>query len=579
MSFFGLNIATQGLYSSRQSLNVTTHNIANAETDGYSRQRAMQSASRPMSFGGSIGMYGTGSEITGIKRMRDSYYDYKFWNSTSLKGEHEIKSSTMIEIEKMFLEPSDNGFVNTVNGFFDSLQDLSKYAGDDSYKAKVVGKATSLAAYYNTVSNNLSEHQRSLNEQVGQYVNRINSIANQVSNLNKEIHSFEMTGEAANDLRDARDLLVDELSKIVSVDVSYKDDQFGFERMELKINGETLVNHDNNYQLEVVEREYRHNPEDIDGLYDVAWANGNSFDLNHSTLSGELKGIIAIRDGNNGNSLKGEVKSVTATSIKLSDVNRLDFPKSGGIKAGTKEYKYTDISYDEATGDITLLGVTPTPDPDPILDPGIPKLNVGEAMEVGKTIPQKGVAYYISKLNEFARTLAKEVNTVHKKGQLKNGDLAGNFFSAKHMADDALDANNDFAYSTITASNLMVDSAIESNIDNFSTTYATSTGESANQLVIDMMKLKEGDAFEKSDPINYMEMLIAEVGTDSKKEQLFASNQESINHTIQNQRRSISSVDLNEESLDMVRYQQVYNVAARMISVFDEILDVTINMI
>lgn len=577
MSFFGLSIATQGLYTSRMALNVTSHNIANAETTGYSRQKVNQTAARPMSMGGSIGMFGTGAEVTGIRRMRDAYFDYKYWNSTSRKGEHEIKAKNMIQVEKMFLEPTDNGFVKTINGFFNSLQDLSKNAGDKSYKSQVVGKASSLAAYYNTVSTNLSEYQRGLNTEVSQYVSRINSIANQVRNLNKEIHSIEMTGQAANDLRDGRDVLVDELSQIVSVDVSYKDDQFGFERMELKINGETLVSHDNVNQLEVVQRAYKNNPEDIDGLYDVSWTNGNSFNINHSTLSGELKGVIALRDGNNNNTINGTVKSTTKTSIKLSGVNRLDISPTGGIKAGNKVYKYTSVAYDKATGEVTLLGVTPTPDPDPLTESDIEKLNIGEKMKVGNDISQKGVAYYISKINDFARTLAKEINNIHKKGQLKDGSQAGNFFVGKNMTAGALDANTDFAYANITAANLMVASDIENNIENFATSYATSSGDSSNKLVVDMLAVKESKAFENSDPANYMEMLIAEVGTDSKKEQLFASNQETINHTIKNQRLSTSSVDLNEESLDMVRYQQVYNVAARMIKVFDELLDVTIN--
>lgn len=575
MSFFGINIATQGLYTSRNGLDVSSHNIANAETKGYSRQTINQKASRPISLGGRVGMFGTGSEVVSIDRMRNTYFDYKYWNSASRYGLSDIKATHMGQIEKMFLEPSDAGFTKVINDFFNSLQDLSKNAGNDAYKSQVIGKAGNMASYYNTVAASLKDYQESLNGEVNQYVQKINSIANQVGGLNKQIYSLEVDGQKANDLRDERDRLIDELSEIVSVDVDYQKDQFGFERLDLKINGETLVSHDTINQLEVKQRETRSNPEDADGLYDVYWTNGNKLDLNHSTLLGKLKGIIEIRDGNNNDNFQGTVKAgaATASTITLENISRFDIAKAGEIEIGNKVYKYTNVKYDKTTKELTLEGVTP----DPTDTAAKTDVADGATAMIGRPINQKGIAYYQRRLNEFVRTMAKEMNAIQKKGQLKDGSPGQAFFVARKTDGSSLDEDSDFSYVQITAENFALAKRLEDDVNNFATSYAKSTGTSDNDLIKDMMGIKDKKSFESSDASNYMEMLIAEVGTDAKKVTLFASNQKAINHSIKNQRISVSSVDLNEEAHNMVRYQQAYNVAARMIKVFDEIMDVTVN--
>lgn len=575
MSFFGINIATQGLYTSRNGLDVSSHNIANAETKGYSRQTINQRASRPISLGGRVGMFGTGSEVVSIDRMRNTYFDYKYWNSASRYGLSDIKATHMGQIEKMFLEPSDAGFTKVINDFFNSLQDLSKNAGNDAYKSQVIGKAGNMASYYNTVAVSLKDYQESLNGEVNQYVQKINSIANQVGGLNKQIYSAEVDGQKANDLRDERDRLIDELSEIVSIDVDYQKDQFNNERLDLKINGETLVSHDTINQLEVKQREARSNPEDADGLYDVYWTNGNKLDLNHSTLLGKLKGIVEIRDGNNNDNFQATVKAgaATASTITLENSSRFDIAKAGELEIGNKIYKYTDVKYDETTKELTLEGVTP----DPTDTTAKTDVADGATAVIGRPINQKGIAYYQRRLNEFVRTMAKEMNAIQKKGQLKDGNPGKAFFVARKTDGSGLDEDSDFSYVQITAENFALAKRLDDDVNNFATSYAKSTGTSDNDLIKDMMSIKDKRSFESSDASNYMEMLIAEVGTDAKKVTLFASNQKAINHSIKNQRISVSSVDLNEEAQNMVRYQQAYNVAAKMIKVFNEIMDVTVN--
>lgn len=583
MSFFGLNVATQGLYTARGALDVTAHNISNAETDGYSRQQAVQQAARPINSGTNVGMWGTGSEIIEVSRIRDEYFDFKFWDSNASLGEYKSKALHMEQIEIMFNEPSDSGFTTSFNNFFDSLQDLSKNPADPSYKAKTIGMASSYTAYFNTVATNMNEYQKDLNQEVKQLVGEINDTATQVAKLNQQIYTLELGGQKANDLRDQRDLLIDKLSEIVPVDVSYVDDAHGYEEMVLKINGETLVRHNDYNTLEIVERQYKKNPEDADGLFDVSWSNGNTFDITHSNMTGELRAIIDVRDGNNGANYNGAVKAFDDTTdpvnptITIENTNRIDIHSTGVIQIDNIPVKYTDLSFD---ADGNMVFTLDASDSNFTTLQAVKATVVGKNVEIGESINYKGIPYYMQKLNEYVRTFATEFNKIHMQGQLPDGSYGKEFFVTKDINNGGgspMDLTDPYSYTQITALNFTVSSEIDGDHTKFATAYSATSGESDNQLVLDLSGIKDGRAFGNSDPANYMEMLIADVGIDSMKASTFYSNQNSINHTIENQRLSILSVDLNEESMNMVKYQQAYNVAAKMISVFDEICDTTIN--
>lgn len=577
MSWFGLSIATQGLYVARGALDVTAHNISNAETDGYSRQRVIQEATRPIDTGSKAGMWGTGAEIKEIRRVRDQYFDTKFWNSNSSLSEFNAKKLHLEQLEKMFNEPSDSGFSTSYNKFMDSLQSLTINPSDPSYKAQAIGMASNVASYFNTVSTNMSEYQRDLNQQVKQLVGEVNDLASQISKLNEQVYTLEMGGNQANDLRDQRDLLLDKLSAIVPVDVSYIEDSFGYDEMLLKINGETLLRHGDYNTLKVTEREFKRNPEDVGGLFDISWSNGNTFYINHEGMTGELQAVVDIRDGNNSSNFKGTISSVTsATEIVLKDTNRYDVDETGEIVINNIRYEYKVKSYDEASGELTLELTT-----DPPAKPDMVAGDVGEIATMGSKNYTKGIPYYKEKLNEFVREFAKQFNQILTKGQLADGTFANSFFVTKDinkgLPGTGIDLSDPYSYTQITAENFAVSEDIINDHTKFATVYSAASGESDTSLILDLIKIKTEKNFSNSDPANYMEMMIADIGIDSMKAQTFASNQTSINHTINNQRLSVLSVDLNEESMNMVKYQQAYNVAAKMINTFDELCDTTIN--
>ena len=137
-SFFGLNIAVRGLFSAQRSLDITNHNLNNINTPGYSRQQAVQVASRPMALADGTGMMGTGSDVIGVKRIRDEYLDFKFWSENLSYSEWSVKNQVLADLEVMFNEPPTAVFTTIMSDFFDSLQELSR---PEQCRRQVAGQA------------------------------------------------------------------------------------------------------------------------------------------------------------------------------------------------------------------------------------------------------------------------------------------------------------------------------------------------------------------------------------------------------------------------------------------------------
>lgn len=296
MSWLGFNTAVSGLLASQRKLYVTNHNIANANTKGYSRQVTTQDATTPHRLPG-IGFVGTGTNIRSVDRVRDSYLDYKFRTENAPLGEWEIKRNTLLDIEHVLKETDNEGLSKYVDGFFKSLENLNNNPGDDSYRIPVKESAIAMTNHLNETVNKLYNLQKDINYQVGAQIKKVNDIGYQIKNLNEQIFKQEIDGKTANDLRDQRDLLVGELSKIVNVQVSEQNGQY-----RVAIGGISLVDHSNLSKL-------KYPPNTVDDgltgvkLAQVEWENGNKVTLK----SGELKGLLDARDGQGENGEYGGV--------------------------------------------------------------------------------------------------------------------------------------------------------------------------------------------------------------------------------------------------------------------------------
>jgi flagellar hook-associated protein 1 FlgK len=569
-SFFGLNIGTQGLYSARAGLDVTNHNIANSQTKGYSRQYAVQVACSPLS-NGRRGMVGAGSEVIAIDRYRSEYLDNKYWSMHKDVGQYSAKSEIMKQVELIFKEPSDAGFSECFGQMFKTLETLSNDPTLKASRNNFINATSSYVEYINDSAEKLRQSQRDANFSIKTKVDQINYISKQIASLNGQITNLELSGSKANDLRDERIKLLDELSKVVNVEAKETKDANGLATMRVTINGQTLVNDQSANFLKTVPRETLKNPEDEPDLYDIYWTSGAKFDTTDSSLSGELKGLIDVRDGNNGENFKGTISSGAGTdTITINNPQRHDLPKSGEIYIDGKKFKYKSFTYEAENTSVSPA--TPSSIEFKLDSDCPPSAN---SVEIGDNMDFKGVPYYLQQLNKFVRTIALEFNKIHKKG---DGDSGGVLFEYEGYTGTELDESDVSSYDAITVDNLRFSKAIENDPGLLKTYYKAGEGESSNALLQDLMELRHDTSmFAKGEPDDFVQSILGELAVDVKQSKNFKEGQEQLTMMIENQRLSFSGVDLNEETTNMLKYQQAYNVSAKIISVMDEIYDVTIN--
>ncbi len=218
MSLFSvLNVANRGLSASQMGLDVTGQNIANASTEGYSRKRITQSAD--YRHDAAYGQMGLGVEVENVVRIRDSNIDVQIQRQNHQLGYYTEMDSSLESIENILNEPSETGIISYIDEFFDSWNNLSSNPADLAARTMVRSAGQTLSDVFHNVANELDELQLSKNLNVASVVKKVNRIAKNIFNLNKEIASVELSGQNANDSRDSRDQLMKDLALLVDYDV------------------------------------------------------------------------------------------------------------------------------------------------------------------------------------------------------------------------------------------------------------------------------------------------------------------------------------------------------------------------
>ena len=217
--FDSLYTAYSGLQTSQYAVNVTSHNISNAENDGYTRQRAVLQAKLPMNT--RPGDVGTGVEVLNTTRLHDEFV-YKRYKDASTQQEFtNFEEKTLTEVSKYFPDIQNSGVAEYLKSYFDSWQAYANNPSDSTQAIVVAKDAQNLANIIKDTREYVSDLQNSLNEQVEPLVNEINRLAEEIANLNEQIFRHESNGvNKANDLRDERDKRETALSKLVNLTVS-----------------------------------------------------------------------------------------------------------------------------------------------------------------------------------------------------------------------------------------------------------------------------------------------------------------------------------------------------------------------
>ncbi len=315
-TFSSYGIAVSGMYASQRGLYVTGHNISNVNTPGFSRQQAIIAESTPMNT--SKGQIGLGADIQEIRQIRDQFLDVMYRNESESLGYWEAKSKTISDIESILGEPSGTGLQKSMDEFFQSWQEVSKDPSSLTVRAMVRQRGISLVDTINHIGNQLDKLQEDINTEIRLKIDDINQMAEQIATLNVQIMKSEVAGDAANDFRDERNLLLDELSKIVNIDVLERNNGMVY----ASIGGIYLVNGE---EASAMKADYN-KPNSL--FLTAKWEEADTF---VQLSSGSLQGLIESRGdvaGYKGSEENGSPSETTNVDIDAS-TSAYNFDPSG----------------------------------------------------------------------------------------------------------------------------------------------------------------------------------------------------------------------------------------------------------
>lgn len=290
-SFFGFNVGISALMTSQTALNTVNQNISNANTAGYSRQVVNQQAASPLPTHDGSGMVGTGVTVASILRVRNTFLDNRYWQENGQNGEWQVKNEALSELESLLSSSADNGLDGVLNSFVSALADLAADPSDDSARTSLQAEGEALCTYLNNAAGTLNDLRQEENSTLQTKVSTVNSLAKQIGALNQQISAAELDGSTANELRDQRTLLVDQLSALADIQVT--ETSVGTLpngnqnlRFSITLAGRNLLNGTEVKELECAETG--------DGTLAVRWADTGSA---VTIAGGEIKGYLDISNG------------------------------------------------------------------------------------------------------------------------------------------------------------------------------------------------------------------------------------------------------------------------------------------
>jgi flagellar hook-associated protein 1 len=532
-TFHGLEVAKRGMFTQQSALYVTGHNIANANTPGYSRQRVNFVQTEPyppasMNRPQIPGQMGTGVEAGSIERVRESFLDLQYRGENNKLGYWEARADALKKMEDIMNEPSDNGLSKTMDQFWQALQDLSVNPENEGARSVVRQRGLAVVETFHYLYDSLSQIKRDLGNEIGVTITEINSLAQQISKINQQISEIEPHGYLPNDLYDERDRLIDQLSKLVNVQI------------------EKIPSGGNALKI-------------AEGMYNIYLV-----DSNGNPIKDGSGNIIYLVQGSTANSFSfPNTEDTDGDNVPESNVQKL-------VLAGNDIFFAPSPTFDVTFPSGKLRG---------LIESFGYKYDSG-----GGTIVNKGIyPEMISNLDNLAYTFGTVFNAIHKEGYGLNSTTKAPAF---------------FDEFTLTVPGAAKNIKLSSAIDNLSNIAAsTKPGVSGNgNNALNLASV--GKILLSSGTVNLIDVSISlpaslpltsgtiqsnyqgwigKLGVDGQQAERLKNNSEVLRQSAEERRQSVSSVSLDEEMTNMIKYQHAYNAAARQITAIDEMLDKIIN--
>ncbi len=625
-TFHGIELGKRSLITHTQALNVTGHNLSNLNTEGYSRQVMHIQTFEPIFMPDLTreerpGQLGQGMITSSIVRVRDALIDNRIIFENSNLGYLDLRNKYIHQMEMVYAEPSaynDPSMINTLrtslDEFMSTWQELANQPDQNSARIVLVEKANILTSSVRHHFEQLTDIRNNVDKEVQDRVTEINQLAQKIAHLNDRILKSEAMKDNPNDLYDQRDMLIDRLSKIADIQISREDK----DELILFIGGRMIVQGQKYEQLNMIAQA------DNNGYYDVYWKDGEKLVIR----GGELAGLIDLRDID----LYYEIKKVDSFAANVTDlVNEIHRDGFGANKATGNnffvEFPFTtdplgnfDRNRDGADDSTYIFRVSGSNNLD-IND----KIGIEGQMNInGKTINY----YSTDTLNDVIRRINESgarVNAfLNPQGKLTlKADFQQNNttpdFVIQHLEDTGLfltgytgilNANGQagaFDWQTINQVNqftqnskwavaplvnpsayMSVEALILSDNNYIATASGVDTdgdgvkdlsngvGDSKNALKIASLKHEKVMVGMSLTFSEYFEVLVSDVGSRGNLAEKGFKAAETIVQNLENIRKSISGVNIDEEFANLIKFQHGYNATAKIMTEMDKMIETLI---
>ena len=614
--FDSLHIGYSGLSTSQAGINTTSHNISNANTEGYSRQRISQKVNYPIS--NIPGDVGAGTRVESISRAHDEFVYGRLKSSSSNLSYSQKMESTMKEITTYTQDLDNLSIAKDIKDFFNGWSNIAKNPNDESQKVVLLKSMNSMTQNLNDTSNQLKELQGRLNKEFTSGIDKVNSIASEIVNLNKNINKVESSNSAAanaNDLRDKRDSLELELAKMLNIEVSKGKVQTEFGATAKRTDAGVDYNI-NVGGFNIVDGSSFHPLRAEDGVNDTMLNsvyfidhNQKKTDMTGEIRGGELGAILDLRgdkldkSGRAVNSKiqtyvdnldtfsKGFIQSINniyASSAQKSIVTEeLNIGEAGnitdidGVEEGSFNIKVYDVDGKEVTSrKINISSHTSLSSKDvnniPLASSLVGQIN-------NKNVDDNGDNDSSNDLDDF---FTASITSDGKLQIIANADAQGKYTIAIE------DEGTNFAGATSInrlfdgdkASNVKVSRFVQDNPSQIIASKAPVDGNSdlANEIVnlqYENVNFSKPNGNKDSQTIEeFYRYSSSKIAADAHQSSINKDASETLNNTVVNEFKAVSAVDMDEELVNLMQYQTAYQANAKVITTIDKMIDTLLSI-
>lgn len=527
-SLSSLTKAVSGLATAQKGLQVTGHNISNANTKGYTRQQLLQSDSAYLTVGKNGGysmQVGLGVTQDEIRQIRDELADKRLRTEKSVLCYYQKLNSVTSDIESIFDEPYGDTISAFLNSFWSQAQKLSTAPDGVEERQSFISSAKVLIDKINSVSHSLTTYQSQLNSDLTSAVKNVNQIFKDIRIYNEKISMAEANGDRANDYRDERNLLLDELSNYG--DMSYFEEADG--QIQVKFEGHTIVNKGFEIQIEL---------EDIEKspYKNLTWSDSKGEVFN-------LKSVSSSGEGNDTGSLKAMLIA-RGDQVATGNESWDDIALNKNMSVDVTGNAYVIPKIQKMLGEFTTQLVNMVNDS-------------FHGTGIGNHKGQEGVPVFIPINGSGKESLV--LGNIQVNPELLEGggyNKLGTVAKAEVGSNSNSNADNTSDNTLIT--NFLNEWGISRNWFN--------NGDSSSSPYAKVATLK-----------SFFSELVTDIGSEGSTYRAKVSERNISVTNIDNERKAMGAVSTDEEFSNLLKYQYAYNASSRMITMLDGMLDTVIN--